>query len=356
MRRALLFNPENDLALAADTPRYTPPPAAVALARAGALLPLWWCQSADIVIAPEEDSEGAARLRREFGVAGDIAMAGDFATVTECAPWGWSRDAHRRFCQAGVDASALPPAGWLDRHRQLSHRRVSVSLLEELGTPKQLLPVEAFSLKDALDAVRKFDGEAFIKLPWSSSGRGVFDARRLSAPTLTRYIEGFIRRQGSVMVERARHKIADFAMLFYCAHDQAVFKGLSGFHTDPAGHYLGNIIASDETIVRHLGVDPREWAAPLSHAISVVIAPGYDGWVGVDMMTEMTSSGHIGMVPCVEANVRMTMGVVARFVYDRLGRDMVLSVVTRKPDDDGAIDLSPVSADTGMHIIAAPRP
>lgn len=354
MRRALLFNPENDLALAADTLRYTPPPAAAALSRAGALLPLWWSGPDDVIIAPESDAEAAARLCREYGFEGTIGLLSDIPSVEECCPWGWSRNTRWRYESAGVGREALPSDEWLEHHRLLSHRRISVSISSEIGIPEDLLPVEAFSRQEAQRAISRFDGQAFIKLPWSSSGRGVFDVRRLDSSTLTRYIDGFIRRQGSVMVERARHKSKDFAMLFRCSGGIAAFVAMSGFHTDSAGRYLGNLIASDETVIGRLGVDPRIWAAPLARAITSVIAPYYNGWVGIDMMTEEKPSGSLEIVPCVEANVRMTMGVVARFIYDRLGMDMLLSVSRDPAAGSGQIDLSPVSAQAGMHIIASP--
>lgn len=157
------------------------------------------------------------------------------------------------------------------------------------------------------------------------------------------------------MVERSRNKVSDFAMLFRCVGGKAVFEALSGFHTDAGGRYLGNMIASDEAIVNHLGIDPRGWADPLAGAISSVIAPYYDGWVGVDMMTERETSGaRLGIVPCVEANVRMTMGVVARYVYNRLERDMLLSVKTDSQLPAGSVDLSPVASSPGMRFVASP--
>lgn len=355
MRKALLFNPENDLALAAGTACYTPPPAAVALSRAGALLPLWWGEKGDMIVAPEEDRPGAERLCREFGLEASVGSADDLALAEVCCPWGWSQAAARRFAVAGVCSVALPSAERIDDCRRVSHRRISVSLLSRLGVDGDSLPVEAHTVEAALQAVGHFDGNAFIKLPWSSSGRGVFDVRRLSRPTLLRYVEGFIRRQGSVMVERSRNKVSDFAMLFRCAGGKAVFEALSGFHTDAGGRYLGNMIASDEAIVAHLGIDPRGWADRLADAVSSVIAPFYDGWVGIDMMTERESPGDLlGIVPCVEANVRMTMGVVARYVYDRIGGDMMLSVVTDSQVDTDCIDLSPVASSSGMRIVASP--
>ena len=45
-----LFNPENDLALAAGAERYTPPRAAAEMARCGQLFPMWLAESADSVL------------------------------------------------------------------------------------------------------------------------------------------------------------------------------------------------------------------------------------------------------------------------------------------------------------------
>ncbi|WP_290072122.1 hypothetical protein [Paramuribaculum intestinale] len=355
MRKALLFNPENDLALADGRACYTPPPAAVALARAGALLPMWWGDSGDVVMASDADCHGAESLGREFGLKSVVGSAGDFAAVDGCEPWGWSHAALRRLVMAGVRSEVLPSAASMDDIRRISHRSVSVSLLTRLGVSDDSLPVEARSREEALQAIGRFGGNAFIKLPWSSSGRGVFDVRRLNRSTLLRYVDGFIRRQGSVMVERSRNKVSDFAMLFRCAGGKAVFEALSGFHTDAGGRYLGNMIASDDAIVSHLGIDPRGWADPLAGAVSSVIAPYYDGWVGVDMMTECETSGaRLGIVPCVEANVRMTMGVVAKYVYNRLGRNMLLSVKTDSRLPAGSVDLSPVASSPGMRFVASP--
>ena len=64
-----LFNPENDLALAADMACYTPPPAAVRLRSRGALLPLWFASEGDLIMAPPELEASALRLRDEYGLS-----------------------------------------------------------------------------------------------------------------------------------------------------------------------------------------------------------------------------------------------------------------------------------------------
>ena len=48
---AYLFNPENDLALAAGTANYTPPKNALLLSNCGRLLPIWYAAPESVVLA-----------------------------------------------------------------------------------------------------------------------------------------------------------------------------------------------------------------------------------------------------------------------------------------------------------------
>ena len=83
-----LFNPENDLALAADMACYTPPPAAVRLRSRGALLPLWFASEGDLIMAPPELEASALRLRDEYGLSGEIFTAGQAQRGGRCVPLG----------------------------------------------------------------------------------------------------------------------------------------------------------------------------------------------------------------------------------------------------------------------------
>lgn len=48
------------------------------------------------------------------------------------------------------------------------------------------------------------------------------------------------------------------------------------------------------------------------------------------------------------------MGVVAKYVYNRLGRNMLLSVKTDSRLPAGSVDLSPVASSPGMRFVASP--
>ena len=62
-----------------------------------------------------------------------------------------------------------------------------------------------------------------------------------------------IRKQGSVLVERAHDKILDFAMLFKADNGGVVRSyGLSRFFNERGTGYTGNLILSDSRIAAEL--------------------------------------------------------------------------------------------------------
>ncbi len=324
--RALLFNPENDLALAADERNYTPKANALALHRAGALLPAWWAQEGDIIIAPDSLKDELEQVKRRFGLHGEIATPETVSRVDCALPWGWSLDAKRQFLDVGIPDEILPDDSSLDRWRLLSHRRTATNINAMISKlcPRLRFPEPAVETTEASVAVemeRRSPG-CYVKSPWSSSGRGVFCAREMSPETLRRQVEGIIRRQGSVIVERGLDRVMDFAMLYYCEGGGARRVGSSVFRTYGRCAYAGNIVAPDHVllgmIAECVGRDSLEEVVKAqNHAVNSVIAPFYEGWLGVDMLA-YRRDGEILIAPCVEVNLRMTMGVTAMYLQRRL--------------------------------------
>ena len=156
-----------------------------------------------------------------------------------------------------------------------------------------------------------------MKAPWSSSGRGVkFVEEGFSTP-LAGWTVKTIMRQGGVMVEPYYKKVKDFALEFYsdgCGNVD--YLGLSVFKTDKSS-YSGNIIATEEdkmsALCRFL---PRALVVQVINKLKVFFSQGafssYDGPLGVDMMIVAKGDGQGFLLhPCVEINVRRTMGHVA---------------------------------------------
>lgn len=288
-----LFNPENDIALATGKASYTPTLAVRRFKEALAALPRWYADDGDAVLMPGTKAEFAADARPE--------------------PWGWSANAVLQFRQAGLNG----PFPDTDIIRRLSHRRTSLNLHRELQTAglPYPLPPEPREIADCSEIT---DCNIILKAPWSCSGRGVVDCSNMTADSIRKIARGVIRRQGSVMVERKLDKVQDFALLFETEGDKVSFKGLSSFfNSATATAYGGNLCASqsqlrDELNAPHLDATIQA----VQKAITGLIAPYYDGPLGVDMILY----GKERLIcPTIEVNLRRTMGFVALSLYERLG-------------------------------------
>lgn len=314
MSRLFLFNPENDLALAHGKAQYTAPPNALLLHNAGAMLPIWSCNEGDSILTHNINSEWIELQQQLFEIP-NISLSAN--NISELLPWGWSLNTCRQFSEYGVDSSLLPNEISIEKIRQLSHRRHTINAISQINEICNInlpQPIEATSTTQVIDFLHK-NQSIYLKSPWSSSGRGVINTATLSEKEIIRRANGIIRRQGSVMCEKSLDKIKDFAMLFYCDGNEVKFHDYSSFFNLGAGNYAGNIIGSREFVlnsITHYGVTRQKLeniANIISKILTQLIAPHYRGFLGVDMMI-YNNNGKIEIAPCIEINLRMTMGVL----------------------------------------------
>lgn len=349
--RLFLYNPENDIALASGLPRITPPRQASDIHLSGALLPVWLAGEGDYVLV--KDATKTPAPLREYLHGVNLIESANGMIIKELSPWGWSNDVCAQFRAAGVEESLIRPhQKMMETHRRLSHRASSLALLQLLKDAKidmpERMPVQAKTLNEVVVAVNDF-GRAYLKSPWSCSGRGVFPVSTESLKSSLRRMEGIIARQGSVMVEPALNRIADFAMLFnYTGAARASFVGYSMTLASPTGRYSGNIVASDDAIEQTLTqMVPlsalRAVRKAVAEALPALLGGNYNGPLGVDMMVYSDKSGRNRIAPCVEMNLRYTMGFVARGIYDRIGREGELLMGADHIDVEG--HTTPLSAD-----------
>lgn len=282
---------------------------------AGQALPLWYADAGEAVLCPGIDRKWLHEIRERFGVAVDVADTAD-GDFMPC-PWGWSAYTRRFYEKAGMNASVLPSNEDIERMRGLSHRRTAAILAERLRemSPDAHLAepaVQCRNVDEVKKAIRDFDGHAFIKQPWSSSGRGVVSTAGLYADKIVKLADDSIRRQGSVMVERAYDKVVDFARLFESKDGGIIDLGTSVFSTDERGAYIGNMLAPEAermaVVTRHIE-ESRLLAAVecVRRVLEAEVAPYYTGILGVDML--VASDGTLDA--SVELNLRCTMGYVA---------------------------------------------
>ena len=287
-----------------------------------------------------------AMVEERFGPGPEVVERFSGKSGGEAAPWGWSAYAVRRLLKAGVTDSMIDRAGIdIARVREISHRRSSIAVTEavlkeidfdEYGLEKPDVPYESRSFDEVMGLTGHYKDGIYLKSPWSSSGRGVVKADLADMGKYRGRIDGTIKSQGSVMVERAYDKTADFAMLFHSDGGKVRFVGYSRFFNARTTAYGGNMLASDGKIKTDLGellfsTDSMtanlffERLEAVFPAILTRILSGdngrlcYKGYLGVDMMVTRDSCGSPMIVPCVELNLRMTMGVVAHELYRRVG-------------------------------------
>ena len=302
MARLLVFNPDHDYALAHGGAYYCPPAPVVKLARELYRLPACWGEEGDYVLRPDgmAESIGCGAPERVEALRGRIESV---------EPWGWNAALKHRLVELGCDLSLLPDDEELEKLRRLSHRRISISCNEALGSP--LVPKECFSEEEAMD-FRKENPGCYFKMPWSSGGRGVIATEEVTEEKTREWVRGSIRRQGSVMAERRIDRKLDFATLWNIDPEGTVMmEGLSVFRSDGRGKYGGNLREPQARLQAMI----REAAPTYSEAVAERqkrfieehIAPHYRGKLGIDMAVD--SAGTI--YPCVELNLRRTMGHVA---------------------------------------------
>lgn len=301
-----LFNPENDLALANGDANFVPPASARKMAEDLALLPCCWSEPEDYIMIGKGNWK-------------EIALSA-------CRPWGWSAASRQRFLKAGVNLDLLPSDTAIAHIRALSHRRTSIALLKQLSpiVPLPELPIELTSPEAVEGYIAAHPQGAVLKTPWSSSGKGLCWSNRMNAFNRGQWLSTVLRKMGSVIAEPVYNRHLDFAMLFYAQADgQICFAGYSLFETDAQGVYAGNKLLSNEAIRaelrRYISLEVLDKVQQkLTSVLGGLIDAFYTGFLGVDMMVvaDICSGGYL-LHPCVELNLRMTMGMVARLYYDR---------------------------------------
>jgi len=207
-------------------------------------------------------------------------------------------------------------------------RRSAVRLLHLLQEGREAPRFESrwCTTPSELSAAVAAYGEAVVKAPWSGSGRGVFRLGPQAGADRWRRARRVQAEQGAVEVEPYYERVADFAAEFERTEvGELRNEGLSLFSATDTGAYAGNVVAA-QVRLRDLLLRKADAAEPgcagrvgeeLAHTFSLLrrclpaVLGDYRGPLGVDLMLVRTASGRVAVHPCVEINVRRTMGWVA---------------------------------------------
>lgn len=315
-----IFNPEHDLALAADRKFYTPPAEVIKLRKNLALLPASYAGNSDFILIPEDLDPSLLSglpfydltLKKNINIITANQLPYYKNIFSGIIPWGWDKTLVNYLSLSGIPDYFLPESNYLENLREISHRRTSISLriflAENFNLSLKNIPLEVFSL-DQVENFLNINPISFLKAPWSSSGHGIIVSDHITRKGLLEWAHGMLRRQGSLIIETAWNKVFDFASEWYMENSKATFIGYSVFETSSRGKYHGNTKASQDKIKDLIFQNVPTFSSDIIKAQKAALEsliPEYKGPLGIDMLADV--NGEIN--PCVEINLRLTMGYI----------------------------------------------
>lgn len=323
MRTPLIVcNIGHEVALeAGDALHYTPPRLIRQMRSALWSLPLWavpaWLAGASWWVHPFSESLSPYLTDRELShiAKGDV---GD----SELILWGHERSlAHsiaKQYGLSGGEACSELPQELMPCWTRAASARFFESYSSVPWRSRVAMITQVEELAKLLT-----QGACLVKLPYSSSGRGLWRINQLDCQ-LEGTLRKLLQRHGTLLVEPLLDKLQDYGAEYYIDEAGEVqFVGLCAFDTDDQGRYLESLCQAPEDTLRQLTEslsDPDELTQALAQHrayLSREVAPYYRGTVGIDLLTYRPDgvSSRTALHPWVEINLRYTMGHYALDLY-----------------------------------------
>ncbi|MBB6460908.1 hypothetical protein [Flammeovirga kamogawensis] len=170
-----------------------------------------------------------------------------------------------------------------------------------------------------------------LKLPFSSSGRGLLVLRREEiTKSVELWVESGLKGQGSIYVSPWLDKTKDISFLFSVNNRKITYQGSTVFSVSSTGQYQGATLTLFENQI------PFQLKDSITSIIELLLLElnsndlllSMQGNIGIDAMLYTTDDGIEMIHPCLEINPRNTMGHVAlalQKVTDYKGQFSILS-------------------------------
>ena len=348
------FNPNHEAAILHGGAHFSPKKNVQTMQKDLAALPLWYANDGDYVLVEDETAtDYFSALPKQFQPKAIAISSQQLATsshktlainpqtnLTAC-PWGLSPQSITHFQQLKLCQTSRSPflaslsiPEWNPILKQLASRETAALCLD---TVKGLLaesspelcniqtPFFCSSMEEVDTYMEKVTSLPYIfKMPFSSSGRGLLWIRKLPMDKNERaWVDRAIKGQGLVSIEPALDGVADYAWEFFSDGNGRVhYVGLSTFATDKRGCYTGNILQNpqeaEKNIASLFGKTYELFKKSILISLEKHYAPFYKGYLGVDIMSYQRENKRVHLHPCIEVNVRNTMGLLALRLSERL--------------------------------------
>lgn len=331
------FNPGHETAVLLGKRNYTAPTNVRKMQKDLAILPIWYAKEGDFVFVDENLSSAFLKdLPEEIRPTCTIVTKDSFlkdATsipLLEASPWGLSPQSLYVFEQLQKKVEPhLSVREWKEEYFRLTGRQTAAFCLEKIGTLLTDLAIPAAprfcTTIQEIETYMALTNPPFVlKTPYSSSGRGLSWVKERSLDKQTQnWILGAINKQGTISIEKGLEKVQDFAMEFSSdGNGNVCYEGLSVFNTEERGAYTGNILEEQSIMLQRITkfVDIEVFdriQETVRTVLEKVYGNIYKGCIGVDMIVYKTTNGY-AIHPCIEINMRYTMGMVALRLFQHL--------------------------------------
>lgn len=328
------FNPGHETAILHDAEIYTPTKNVQRMMNDLAALPLWYADKGDFVWLPHEYSRSFSSQLPLGITPNGMPLTSSMLYQANMAdsplfytPWGLSPHSISVAEKIKTEYSfPLDVPQWEDEYKKLTSRHTAalcLELLRDYGIEIPFVPKFFKDINEVENHLATICLPVMIKTPFSSSGRGLL---RIKNPEFhykeKEWMVGALRRQREVSVEPLLEKVQDFALEFRSDGQQIHYEGLSCFESVAAGAYSGNKLDTQDNLTAQLcemcgkEVFRRLILAVKKALAEIFLRVAYVGFLGVDMMIYRHYDGDLHIHPCVEINMRNTMGMMSIKLYE----------------------------------------
>ncbi|GHT09660.1 hypothetical protein FACS189426_08620 [Bacteroidia bacterium] len=303
------FNPGHETAVLNGSKFYRPAIPVLKMQADLASLPAWYAAPDDYVLLSNQAIPQEARNE-------------------QVALWGISPQSIHFFEKLNKQYDLqLKIPEWKEEYRFLGSRFASQQALARLmdAIPEienDILP-QFFSDMDEIEkCLMQSQEKQLLKSPYSSSGRGlVWLPPGELARSERQIISGMLKKQSRVSIEKALDKQLDFSMHFENTPEgETKFIGYSIFQTNAKGAYEKSFLANQNALEKQISafIDKdllRIVQNTINKILNDLYSTNYTGNIGVDMLVYL-SGGQYKLNPCVEINMRKSMGYLAVRLFE----------------------------------------
>lgn len=377
MKKILIYNLDHDFSLGDNSENYTPTLPIRKMRNIYACFPALYADNGDYILYLDSEScnlpDKENNFDKGYNVFNNIIVHKNLSIITlkelsninysnvRIQPWGWNKALISTLKRYGVPESSLPLHDKIASFREASSRLTSSRLFREIisdieskekdsvrlnssffnhnslpGLKNIFSEFDEIIATDRIDHVISFYetyGNIYVKAPWSSSGRGLIFTDELNAIQVKQWASGIIRKQGYVVMEKAYNRVADFSTEWQLGSTGAEFIGYGMFNVSSRGKYHSSIVDTSDNLknrIKHLickysGISETtsDYVLDMLVIYQQKLIEKYfaefqlDGLtlpLGIDMF--LTEKGCIH--PCVEVNLRNTMGHVALSIQEQI--------------------------------------